>query len=84
VVSSLYYPGWIARVDGAPAKILNADYVFSAVKLGAGRHAVEMDYKPASFRLGLIVSAVSFLIFLALLCAELIIRKKKRAAGIVS
>jgi multisubunit Na+/H+ antiporter MnhE subunit len=43
-----------------------------------------MDYKPASFRLGLIVSAVSFLIFLALLCAELIIRKKKRAAGIVS
>ncbi len=84
VISSAYYPGWTASVDKKPAKILNANYVFSAVKLAPGIHVVEMDFKPASFRLGMLVSAISFLIFFVALCAEIITGKKRRAESIVS
>lgn len=56
-----YYPGWSASVDGARAEILRADYLFRAVAVPAGRHAVEMTYAPASFRMGMMMSFVGLL-----------------------
>lgn len=60
------YPGWKAYVDGREAKILNINYLFRGVLLEKGLHRVEFRYEPASFRLGLLISALSLVVMTAL------------------
>jgi len=56
-----YFPGWTATVNGRPAKIYRADYNFRAVQLPAGQALVCFTYRPATFRYGLILAALSLL-----------------------
>jgi Bacterial membrane protein YfhO len=74
VTSDSYYPGWEAQIDGKPARIYQADYLFRAVLVPAGEHTVHFDYKPKSLEKGLAISALSAL-FLAFTC--LFLRKKE-------
>jgi hypothetical protein len=55
------YPGWRATVDGQPATIRRADFLFRAVRVPPGRHTVEFVYDPLSLRLGALVSLVAAL-----------------------
>ena len=59
VVSETHYPGWTALVDGRPAPLLRADYIFRGVPLGPGKHTVRFRYAPASFRIGAALTAIS-------------------------
>jgi hypothetical protein len=61
VLADQWFPGWRASVDGVPATLLRADYVFRAVEVPAGRSTVEMHYAPRSVRLGFAVSALTLL-----------------------
>jgi hypothetical protein len=56
-----WFPGWTATVNGAPARILRADYNFRAVSLPAGRSTVSFSYRPQSLRMGLYLCAVGIL-----------------------
>jgi len=60
VLSDVYYPGWRATVDDAPAPLLRADYVFRAVPLPPGEHAVRMTFAPWTWRVGLAVSVLAW------------------------
>jgi uncharacterized membrane protein YfhO len=53
------YPGWRATIDGRPAKVYQTDYVLRGVVVPPGDHVVEFRFSPASFWLGLCVSAAS-------------------------
>jgi len=66
VVSQMHYPGWKAIVDGAEAPLLRADYAFVGVALAPGAHDVRLVYRPASFRIGLLLSSAGLLIALVL------------------
>jgi hypothetical protein len=59
VLSDVWYPGWHAWVDGHPATILRANYLFRAVKVEPGKQQVIFVYQPLSFRLGLVLSLLS-------------------------
>jgi uncharacterized membrane protein YfhO len=59
------YPGWEATVDGRPSRLDRVDYLFRGVPVAAGRHVVELRYRPASWRAGWIVSLVALLALLA-------------------
>lgn len=59
VLSDTWFPGWQVRVDGEESALRRADYAFRAVALSAGRHDVEFRYRPASFRLGLVLTVVA-------------------------
>jgi uncharacterized membrane protein YfhO len=61
VVGDTWFPGWEARVDGAPASILRANHAFRALALAEGAHTVELAYRPVSFRLGIALSLVGLL-----------------------
>ena len=63
-LSDVYYPGWNAYVDGEPAHIYQANYLFRAVELTKGNHKVEFRYEPQSLKIGLGISLLT-VIFLA-------------------
>jgi hypothetical protein len=59
VMVDAWSPGWSARVDGLPSAVLRANLAFRAVAVPAGRHEVELRYRPRSLPLGLALSAIS-------------------------
>lgn len=65
------FPGWRATVDGRPAPLYRANVAFTAVPVPAGRHRVELAYRPASVRWGLAASALSLALLAALAAVAL-------------
>jgi hypothetical protein len=61
VLADAWDPGWQVTVDGRRASLLRADVAFRAVGVPAGRHAVEMRYRPRPVLEGLALSAASLL-----------------------
>jgi hypothetical protein len=57
-LADVWYPGWTARLDGQDTSIYRADYLFRAILVPAGKHEIVFEYQPASFRLGVFISAV--------------------------
>lgn len=66
VLSDVWYPGWQAWVDGRPAKILRANYLFRAVKVEPGSQQVVFSYRPLTFKFGLVCSLCCWLALAAL------------------
>jgi hypothetical protein len=56
VVSQSDFPGWEAHVDGIPSPIYRAYGLIQGVVVQAGAHEVVLDYRPASFRYGAMIS----------------------------
>jgi hypothetical protein len=56
------YPGWHAYVNGKPAPIIRADYLFRGVIVPGGTSTVEFAYEPSSYRIGGGVSVAAFII----------------------
>ena len=48
VVHEAYYPGWVAEIDGRPARILRTNVLFRGVEVGEGRHHVVFRFEPFS------------------------------------
>jgi hypothetical protein len=61
MISSTYYPGWIALIDGKVVQIYAADIAFQAIQVTAGRHTIQFFYKPLSCYYGAILSGMTFL-----------------------
>lgn len=60
------YPGWQARVNDVERPILRANYAFRAVRVPAGESTVTFTYRPASVRVGALVSAATSVVMVAL------------------
>ncbi|MDE2993637.1 MAG: YfhO family protein, partial [Chloroflexota bacterium] len=67
VLTDTFYPGWRVTVDGAPASLLQANYLFRGVHVPAGAHRIEFTYHPTPFQRGLLVSALTLAIVLGTL-----------------
>jgi hypothetical protein len=59
LLADTWYPGWKARVDGRPTRLLRADHILRAVEVPAGEHRVEFYFAPATIRIGGIVSLLT-------------------------
>ena len=82
VVSDMFYPGWVATVDGEPRPILQANYCFRAVHVGPGEHRVRFEFRPRSWTVGLAVSAVTAGTLLAWAVVASISGKLLRSRGV--
>ena len=59
VFSEMVYPGWQATVNGRSAPIWRANYTFRGVIVEKGKHIIEMEFKPQSFRVGLTITLLT-------------------------
>jgi hypothetical protein len=80
-IADLWYPDWVASVDGRPARILKADYLLRAVPVPAGKHRVEFRYRSAAVRSGLVLSLASLAAVLALLAAGWLLGRRAPKAA---
>ena len=48
IAHDIYYPGWVAEIDGKPARILRANVLFRGVEVSEGRHVVVFRFEPFS------------------------------------
>ncbi len=69
-------PGWIARLDGRDVALLRANVGFRAVAVPAGRHEVEMIYRPRGLWPGLLATGAALLLVLGALAT-----RRPRGAG---
>ena len=65
VLSEMYYPGWVATVNGKPSKIYQTDGALRGIAVAAGPNRVELVYAPTSFRAGAVLSLLTLLGVLA-------------------
>jgi len=65
VLAEAWYPGWTAKVDGAPATVLEANAYQQAVRLPAGVHTVELEFFPSGRGGALVVALIGILVTLA-------------------
>jgi len=69
VVSEMYFPGWLAYVDGVPTAVYRTNYLFRGVVVPAGQHLVTFKYRPSSVTTGAAMSSLA-LVFVAVLLAS--------------
>jgi hypothetical protein len=61
VVADVWYPGWRAYLDDNPIQLMRANYLFKAVSVPSGEHAVTVVYKPTMYYVGMALSGMALL-----------------------
>ena len=62
MISTTWYPGWKAYVDGKEMPVSRADYLFMAVNVPEGQHQISLVYQPESFSVGGILSLTGLIL----------------------
>jgi hypothetical protein len=78
IVADAFWPGWEATVDGRPVSIFPADVLVRAVRWPAGRHVLEMRYRPPEVRTGVLLSLVGIVLTGV---GVLLLRRPRRMEG---
>jgi uncharacterized membrane protein YfhO len=69
---------WTAWVDGEESEILDIDGAMAALRLGEGEHSIEFRYYNSKLTLGILISIVSFAIFIALVLLDTCRKRMKK------
>ena len=67
VVSEAFDPGWRAWLDDSPGPVYPADLALMAVAVPGGEHRVVLTYRPRSWPLAVLLSALGLIVLVALL-----------------
>jgi hypothetical protein len=65
--SEIYYPGWIAKVDGMETTIYKSNLAFRSIYMPSGIHTVEFYYRPTIYYFSGIISFISLMLVLMLI-----------------
>ena len=76
VVSEMWYPGWIATLDGIPTTIHATNFLLRGVVVPPGVHRIEMRYTAPAARAGAMISIFTLLLVIALAIVD--IRRQRR------
>lgn len=61
LLSSTYYPGWVALMDGERIPIYPGMLTFQAIQVPAGNHTIQFFYRPQTCYYGAILSGITLL-----------------------
>ncbi|HVZ40340.1 MAG TPA: YfhO family protein [Candidatus Kapabacteria bacterium] len=84
LLSEIWYPSWTVTVDGAPAKLLHADYSLRGVAVPAGKHTVVLTFQSSAFATGRLITIVSLLAALVGIIFFWLKRRRDRARAAVA
>jgi hypothetical protein len=79
VIAQSYNRNWQARVNGGHRSVLRANHAFQAVEIPAGKSYVRLDYVDRAFWNGFAISALSALLCLSWITAEILRSRRNRA-----
>jgi len=69
LMTDAWAPGWRAfAVEGGAVKhyaVMPANYALRAIALDRGRHYIRMEYSPAAFRVGMVISVAAWIAWCA-------------------
>ena len=79
VFSEIWYPDWVATVDGTPLPLFCADWTLRGAVLPAGEHELVMRFEPQSYKKGAAAAtaASSALLLVLLLSLVGVVKKAK-------
>ena len=66
IEADTFFPGWLATIDGKPARLYEAYGFLRGVVVEAGRHRIEMRYRPKSVYWGASLTALGLIAACAL------------------
>lgn len=69
---------WTANRNGIDVPIIRAFGIFRAVAIHAGENQIEMSYRAASFRWGIVISSTFLVLLIFILLIKLISSKRKK------
>lgn len=72
VFSEIYYPGWIATVDGVEQELGRVDYVLRALQVKPGKHKVVLSFFPKSITTTETIAYIALAILLLVLIILLV------------
>jgi hypothetical protein len=80
VLADVWFPGWTCTVDGRPAVVHRANYLFRAVAVPPGSHEVVFAFTPVSYTRGQKIStaAAAFVLLVSGVGAIGAFRRRKR------
>ncbi|HET9493383.1 MAG TPA: YfhO family protein, partial [Chloroflexia bacterium] len=87
VLTDAWYPGWEATIDGRSVPVQIAYHAYRAVKVDAGQSTITMQFRPASWEWGRLITILSVLGVGAALVVLLVVpwwvlrRERARAAS---
>ncbi|GAC1411044.1 MAG: YfhO family protein [Gemmatimonadaceae bacterium] len=62
LVSENYYPGWVAAVDGKPARIGRADYTLIGIELPRGGRSVQLTFTSPAYQRGKAITWIAIVL----------------------
>jgi hypothetical protein len=62
VISEILYPGWMVKVDGDVGELFVHDEILMSVELKPGMHEIELQFRPMSVYMGLILFMVGLVL----------------------
>ena len=70
VIAEAYTRGWIAEIDGERASLFPTNVAMMGLSLPAGTHNVRLRYTPASFRIGVAITAAALCLLMVVLLLD--------------
>ena len=62
MLTDVWYPGWVCKIDGNEVPHHRANYLFRAVQVESGAHEVVFRFEPRSYWIGTIVSGLTLIV----------------------
>lgn len=70
-LSDTYYPGWEVYVNGKKSEIFKVNNVFRGVLVRSGTNLIRFVYNPKSFKIGMWISSLTFILLISLYICSL-------------
>ena len=78
VLSDVWFPGWVCRVDGVEVPVYRANHAFRGVVLPGGAKQAVFTFEPMSYRVGWWISTIALTLLVLAVASRPVIRAPGR------
>lgn len=64
ILSEIYYPGWVAEIDGKSVPISPAYGILRSIDVNSGIHSIKFIYRPTGTYIGIVISVLTLIIII--------------------